>query len=204
MNNFSKLNELWNRGKVKEPIILLIGGYIGTGKSTFAKHVSENIDNITVLPTGIIRAIYQSIVSVDKYPEVFRHTYDFYNKTEALSSFIKQVSIVQKGIERIVSFAYSEKQHYIIEGNHITPAFCIELAKKYPVISIFFKVNDKQKYTQTIIGPTHFREFNQTQLDIIYFLHDYFVNETEKFKLPLFNFDQTTEAIKYIVKLLNV
>jgi 2-phosphoglycerate kinase len=204
MSNFSRFNELWNMGKIEKPMVLLIGGYIGTGKSTFAKYVSENINNTTVLPTGIIRAIYQTIVLEDKYPEVFSHTYDYVDKKEALANFVKQVSIIQNGIEKIVSFAFSEGQHFIIEGNHITPDFCLELAKKYPVISIFFKVSDKQRYRQTITGSTHFRKFNQTQLDIIYFLHDYFVSETKKHKLSLFNLDETKEAIKYIKEQLNV
>ena len=198
MKNFSKFNQLWNQGKIKNPLVLLIGGYIGTGKSTFAKQVSENIDNTTVLSTGILRAIYQSIMPVDKYPEVFRHTYDFYNKNEAFSYFTKQTSIVQKGIERIIAFAYSEKQHYIIEGNHVTPDFCVKMTEKYPVINVFFKVNNKEKYKKTITGSTHFRNLSDAQLNIVYFFHDYFVSEVGKHKLSIFNYDQTNEALKYV------
>jgi len=73
-----RYNELWEQGEVSKPVVFLIGGYAGTGKSTLAKEITNYFKNINVLPTGIIRSILREYVSKESNPYLYAHTYNLH------------------------------------------------------------------------------------------------------------------------------
>src|SRR3989338_750280 len=74
--NIQKYKEMWLQGKIDRPLIILIGGCAGTGKSTLAKQLLEQFPFSSILQTAAIRAILRTFISPDKNPFLYVHTYD--------------------------------------------------------------------------------------------------------------------------------
>jgi 2-phosphoglycerate kinase len=207
MDLFKYFNDKWVKYEIKYPLVILIGGHIGTGKSTFASLLAEKIKNINIISTGVIRAIYQSLLTREKFPELFYHSYNLYKlikdhrikkERASLVLFQKQIKIVQSGLNKIIAFAFSEKQHYIIEGNHITPQFTASIKNKFPIIGLFFKVTDESFYRRMVSSPTHLRILDDNTYLITRYIHNFFVKDAKKWQEPIFEYNQIRNAINYV------
>lgn len=205
-DGFSFFNKAWEEGKIKKPVIILIGGHIGTGKTTFAEMLKSKIPHSSLITTAIIRSILQSLIPENALPELHMHTYDFplRNKNakllqkEAIESFEVQAKAVDQGLKKLISFFESEKQLSIIEGNHILPSTVKKLQKRSNIISLFFKAPEDELYKKTISGQTHKREVSLEQFKIVRLIHDYLIFEAKRNKQILFCFGETKSAMDYI------
>lgn len=204
---FNRYNSLWKAGKISHPLVVLIGGHIGTGKSTFTKLLEQHITNICSVPTGVIRSIQQANSTKEDNPILFNHSFDLYklisdralsNKERAIIGFQHQSEMIQGAISNIIHFSKSEGQQYIIEGNHILPSFIFENINKKNIIYLFFKTTDIAAYKRLVSGPTHRRSLTNDQFNITRDIHDYIVDEAQRFHLPLFEYDQQEKALKYV------
>lgn len=212
---FREYVQLWKREKFDKPIIILIGGNIGTGKSTFAEVLRQKFVHCNVVPTGIIRSILQTLVSEAKSPELFYHTYDLpklYDGRKmstidkAIQGYEKQTRLVDKGIRSLVKFFESERQISIIEGNHILPSTTKELTKHINIIPVFFKNNDTNLYKETVSSSTHIRKLSKQQFAATKMIHDRIVKVAKKLDLPVFDIKEQSKALAYVgsrLKLLN-
>lgn len=206
---FRAYNEAWEVGKIEKPVSVLIGGHMGTGKSTFARAVEARLKNVNLLPTGIIRAIQQANTTPQEEPYLFAHSYqldqvnpdpDLTTEENALNGFKEQARIVEKAIVNILQFSESEGQQYIIDGNHVLPAFANKQIDKGNIITLFFHVPDLSQYLQMVSGPTHRRELTQEQLIISRYIHDFIVSQAEDHAQPLFAYNQSQRALKHIAQ----
>jgi 2-phosphoglycerate kinase len=203
MNNFDKYNNLLQKNLLKEPINVLIGGYIGTGKSTFATQIHKQLPYANILPTGIIRSVLQSVADRKAFGELFYHTFDLHKNHPKENMFVsskrgyrRQSELVMNAINKILQFSKSEGQQFIIEGNHIFP----DKSDLSNVIVIYFKTSDINKYYELISGPTHQRNFDETQLTIINHLQSFVIEYAKRHNFPVFEYDESSHALEYINK----
>lgn len=191
------------KNKVQKPVVILIGGYAGTGKSTLAKSLSQKNNDIVVLPTGIIRAILQLQSNGTESELLKTPSYNLATlaskskRDDAYSLFHKQAQLVSEAIKSTINFMAVERQSIIIEGNHILPDMYYEQPECL-VITIFLTVNDSTKHQKMLGGITHDRVFTKKQLATAEFLkHEIdkvIVNEHRQF------FDETQHdaAAEYV------
>src|SRR3989344_2549550 len=161
--NIQKYEEMWLQGTIDRPLVVIIGGYAGTGKSTLARKLSEQFPFASILPTGILRAVLRNFISREQNPFLYVHTYDLSalnTEGEDMSLYDKykvQAKPVAISVNKIVEFAATEKQQCIIEGNHILPEF-LPLEFSVILVEIYLKVSDIEMHRLTIAGPTHNRK----------------------------------------------
>ena len=206
VDGFSLYNKAWREGKIKKPVIILIGGHIGTGKTTFAEKIKERLPYASLLTTAIIRAILQSLTSEKQTPELFKHTYDLIQLEDprlsitkkAIQGYRKQAQAVDRGLRKLVTFFESEGQLSIIEGNHILPYTTKELCARSNIISLFFESPDIKIYRETVSGPTHRRKMTSQQFKITKIHHDYIIKEALRCKQTIFKFGDTQSALEYV------
>ncbi len=207
-DNIKKYNRLWKEGRFTIPVVILIGGAAGTGKSTLASKLVEEISNVNLMGTPIIRTLLKLFVTHSKNPYLYKHTFDLYpgnrknlKSVKLLEKYYNQQSEpIMEVTEQFLNFLSSEKQNYIIEGSNILP-------KQYSnhrdiiLIEIYMEVSDEKIHRKMFSGPTHNREISDNRFENLRLLHDYVIKQAKKMKKKTIDHDYNyLEVLEYIDK----
>jgi 2-phosphoglycerate kinase len=114
------------------PLVILIGGATGVGKSTIATHLAHRLGIVRVVATdGSIREVMRSMLSPELMPTL--HVSSFQTDTvvreptrrsDALvAGFREQTAAVSVGIEALITRAAGDGTSIVIEGVHVVPGF---------------------------------------------------------------------------------
>lgn len=114
------------------PLVILIGGATGVGKSTIATHLAHRLGIVRVVATdGSIREVMRSMLSAELMPTL--HVSSFQTDTvvreptrrsDALvAGFREQTAAVSVGIEALITRAAADGTSIVIEGVHVVPGF---------------------------------------------------------------------------------
>ena len=114
------------------PLVILIGGATGVGKSTIATHLAHRLGIVRVVATdGSIREVMRSMLSAELMPTL--HVSSFQTDTvvreptrrsDALvAGFREQTAAVSVGIEALIKRAAADGTSIVIEGVHVVPGF---------------------------------------------------------------------------------
>ena len=151
---------LWQSvGKLEKPIIILIGGSTGVGKSTIATILSNRLNITRVASTDAIREVMRASVSSEKLIGSLKgSSYNAYknltfppSETEpVILGFREQVLAVNVGIEAIIERNILEKSDIIIEGAHVVPGYLNlnQYSSRAIVQQIVISVPDKEVHKE--------------------------------------------------------
>ena len=103
--------------------IILIGGTAGTGKTTLAREICNELKLSHRLGTGFIREILRSYLDRDKFKELFTYTFRPDSQNDLINNFELQSKIICKAINDVIKRAHNEGTSIVIEGNHLLPKF---------------------------------------------------------------------------------
>jgi 2-phosphoglycerate kinase len=119
------------------PLVVVLGGATGVGKSTIATMLASRLGVTRVIPTDAIREVMRSMFTADLYPSLHTSSFDAAslvrhplpsNVDPVIIGFREQVSAVSVGIAALVQRAVEEGTDLIIEGAHAVPGF-VDLAR---------------------------------------------------------------------------
>jgi len=121
-----------NLAKLERPLIVLIGGTTGVGKSTLATQVAHRLGITRVTSTDIVRQVMRAFFAPGLMPEI---QYSSFDAAQAVrvplaewtdadeTGFVEQARSIAVGVDAIIDRAITEGQRIIIEGVHIVPGF---------------------------------------------------------------------------------
>lgn len=118
--------------KLKRPIIILLGGTTGVGKSTIAVEVAHRLAITRIVSTDSIREVMRTILSKDLMPTLYESTYVAYRGLRfpypslvdpLIVGFREQVSIVAVGVQAVIDRSVREASHLVVEGIHVVPGY---------------------------------------------------------------------------------
>lgn len=123
----------WQRARsLKQPLVILLGGATGVGKSTIATMLASRLGITRVIPTDAIREVMRAMFSPELLPTLQRSSFEasegFRHPLPAdvdptIAGFREQASALAVGIEALITRACDERTHMILEGAHIVPGF---------------------------------------------------------------------------------
>ena len=106
------------------PIILLIGGATGTGKSTVATEVAYRLGITRVSSTDFVRQTMRAFLTRRFMPSIHRSSFDLPEEDElrdVLGAFVEQTQNVLIGVRAVIDRALQEGWSLVLEGVHLVP-----------------------------------------------------------------------------------
>jgi 2-phosphoglycerate kinase len=106
------------------PLILLIGGATGTGKSTVATEVAYRLGITRVSSTDFVRQTMRAFLARDFMPSIHRSSFEVPESDElrdVLGSFVEQTQNVLIGVRAVIERALQEGWSLVLEGVHLVP-----------------------------------------------------------------------------------
>lgn len=111
------------------PLVVLIGGATGVGKSTVATSVGGRLGIVRIVSTDAIREVMRGIFTKEMMPSIHTSSFDVPSllpdppghEDPVIAGFRQQVQAVSVGIAQILRRAVLEGTDLIVEGAHLVP-----------------------------------------------------------------------------------
>jgi 2-phosphoglycerate kinase len=106
------------------PIILLIGGATGTGKSTVATEVAYRLGITRVTSTDFVRQTMRAFLSRKFMPSIHYSSFEVPGEGGlggAVEGFVEQTRNVLVGVRALIERALQEGWSLVLEGVHLVP-----------------------------------------------------------------------------------
>lgn len=119
--------EARRRGK---PIIVLLGGAPGVGKSSVAGEVGARLRISTVIPTDAVRQVMRQLVAETLAPMLHVSSFEAHQALRSpvppdhdpvIVGFQSQVDMVSTGVRGLIDRAIQEGTGLVVEGVHMVP-----------------------------------------------------------------------------------
>ena len=114
------------------PVVILIGGATGVGKSTIATQLAARLGIVRVVATDAIREVMRAMLSPELMPTLHVSSFQADRRcgspptrtADALVlGFREQTAAVSVGINALIERAAAEGTSIVIEGAHVVPGF---------------------------------------------------------------------------------
>lgn len=140
--------DVWREFQEPErPVIVLLGGTTGVGKTTIALEVARRLGISRVLSTDSIRQVMRIMLSPELMPAL--HTSSFTaqaalphligNEDAVTEGFLAQTSAVAVGVRAIIDRAVEENASLVLDGVALVPGL-IDLSRYDGKAHVFFQV----------------------------------------------------------------
>lgn len=107
----------WARlDRLDRPLIVMIGGAAGVGKSTIATMLAHRLGITRVIATDVVRQVLRAFFTSEAMPTVHHSAFEV-----TLDGFREQAELVGTGIAAIVQRACAENTPVVVEGVHTVP-----------------------------------------------------------------------------------
>ena len=208
------------------PLILLLGGTSGCGKSTIATMLASRLDIVRSQSTDMLREVMRTMMPEQLLPIL--HTSSFRAWTTLpgtgaemtgvsdnllVSGFRGQADLLTVAIEAVVKRALRERVSLILEGVHIQPAFMEQLVESDDaiIVPIMLGVMKRKQLHQRIRGrgrdaPQRRSERYLKHFDEIWRLQSYLLSGANKSGIPIVvNGDKEavfSEIMRHVIEVL--
>ena len=144
----------WQRAQDRPvPLIVLIGGTTGVGKSTVATTVASRLGIVRIVSTDAIREVMRGIFTEAMMPSLHASSFDVSrvvpdlpgNADPTITGFRQQVQAVSVGVSQVIRRAVVEGTDVIVEGAHLVPgATQLPGADEAVIAPMVITVDDEQ------------------------------------------------------------
>jgi len=127
-----RYRKLYEIGKLDRPLIVMIGGTTGVGKSTIAAEVAHRLGITRIISTDSIRQVMRGIFSRDLMPAIYESSFDAWRglrvpvphgANPVIVGFREQTAVVATGIKSLIERSVLEGVSTVIEGVHLVPGY---------------------------------------------------------------------------------
>ena len=199
------------------PVILLVGGGTGTGKSTVATEVAYRLGITRVTSTDFVRQTMRAFFSKEFMPSIHYSSFEAglgLSKAEeeesgdaALLGFLDQTRNVLTGVDAALQRALDEGWSMVLEGVHLVPGMIATELRDALVVHCVLAIEDEE------IHRTHFWIRDETSdgvrpsdrylsgLPEIRMIQEYVLDRAARFDVPVIQNESQSDAIGAVMNL---
>jgi len=125
------------------PLIILLGGATGVGKSTIATQLATRLGITRVVSTDAVRQVLRSAFTAEMFPTLYASSFDAgeavrqpipHSGDRLIIGFREQAAAVAVGAQALIDRAIEESTDIILEGAHLVPGFLESIESEDAVI----------------------------------------------------------------------
>jgi len=201
------------------PLVLLIGGTTGSGKSTIGAEIAHRLNIIRTQSTDLLREVMRLMVPERLLPALHTSSFSAWKTLPATDQaheptlngdfeqgFLIQASQVGVAIEGVVGRAETEQISLILEGVHVHPALQNGIRTKSSVIvvPVLLAVLKRKQLRKQLKGRGHQVSTRRAErylehFDEIWHLQSFLLREADRFNIPIISNTDQDETIRSIM-----
>jgi 2-phosphoglycerate kinase len=187
------------------PLIFLLGGTAGCGKSTTATMLASRLDIVRTQSTDMLREVMRTMIPKQLMPVLHTSSFAAWSAlpgqpanivevpdTLLIHGYRSQADLLSVAIEAVIQRALRERVSLILEGVHIHPAFVEKLktGSDAVVIPIMLGVLKRKQLQRRIRGrstdvPQRRAERYLKHFDEIWRLQSHLLSEADRANIPI-------------------
>ncbi len=187
-----------------KPLLILIGGTVGCGKSTMATTLAHRLDIVRIQSTDMLREVMRVMLAERLLPILHHSSFNAWRAlpfadepTASLETLIaegyqSQAELLAVAGDAVLNRARTEKVALILEGVHIQPAFGealrgVDDAVVIPVVLAVLKQKELRKRIQGrgVLAPRRRARRYLKEFDAIWRLQSFLLSEADRFDVPI-------------------
>ncbi|RMF79034.1 MAG: hypothetical protein D6739_11295 [Nitrospirae bacterium] len=207
---------VWRRfHRSGRPLILLVGGATGSGKSTVAAEVAYRLGLVRSQSTDMLREVMRLMLSPELLPTLYRSTYNAWevlpgerSRDRVIEGFYAQLQTVRVAIHATLRRAVTEMVHMVIDGVHcLAPALDLAPFQKEAVVvpvmlAVLEKAELKEHFTRrTDAAPQRQRDRYLAHFDEIWQIQSHLLEVSDQAGVPIVPSHEVGETVQGVIDL---
>ena len=200
------------------PLIFMIGGTAGCGKSTTATDLASRLNIVRTQSTDMLREVMRAMVPRHLQPMLYESSYTAWKKLPhsndhqmtqeelLIDGYCTQADIMSVAIKAVIQRALRENVSLILEGVHVHPAYVENLveSKDAVVIPIMLGVIKRKKLQRRISGrstkvPQRRAAKYLEHFESIWGLQTYLLSEADRVNCTIIINDSRDDILREIM-----
>ncbi len=213
--NYLVWKEFIRSGK---PLLLLIGGATGSGKSTIATEIAHSLNIVRTQSTDMLREVMRIMIPPKLLPALHTSSFNAWSTLPniqdkkspgdkvLMDGFTMQSEFISVSAEAVLSRALKERVSLILEGIHIQPGFLekVPVASDASVVMIMLAVLKQGQLKRQIRGrgdkvPGRRAKRYLKNFDEIWSIQSYLLGEADRCEIPIVVNDDKEKATREIM-----
>ncbi|MDZ4180609.1 MAG: 2-phosphoglycerate kinase, partial [Coriobacteriia bacterium] len=151
-----RYRQLYELSKLEKPLIVMLGGTTGVGKSTIATEVAHRLGITRIVSTDSIREVMRGIFTRDLMPAIHESAFNAWRglrvpvphgTNPAIVGFREQTAVVTTGVQALIDRSVLEGDSLVLEGIHLVPGYIErEHFKNARVVQLVIAVDDEDAH----------------------------------------------------------
>lgn len=202
------------------PLLVLIGGAPGTGKSTIATEVASRLGIFRTQSTDMLREVMRMMLPERLLPVLHRSSFDAYKslstdrsnadlESRIVLGYHNQTDLLVVPSEAVVQRAIRERVSLVLEGVHVGSTLVDRLpaVEDVVVVPIMLAVLKRQQLKQRIRGrggavPRRRAERYLQNFDAIWQLQSQLLDEADRTGIPMVTNDDKENTVREIMRII--
>jgi 2-phosphoglycerate kinase len=210
-----RLRRLADLQALDVPLIIMIGGSTGTGKSTVAAEVAHRLGITRVASTDFIRQTMRAFFSPEFMPTIHYSSFEAGQGIDAevtgdptIVGFIDQCRHVCVGVEAAVRRSLTEGWSMVLEGVHLVPGLLPTVLEGALIVQVVIEIADEDVHRvhfhirDATTGGVRAMDKYLEQMDAIRRVQTYVVGRAKREGVPVVenaNVDRTIDQVIELV-----
>lgn len=202
-----------------KPLVLLVGGATGCGKSTISSELAHRLDIVRTQSTDMLREVMRLMIPPRLLPVLHTSTFNAWQalatqgdqpvglETHLIEGYLTQSEHVGVGIDGVMKRAERERVSLILEGVHVHPSLQARLIEQFDgiVVPVVLAVMKRNQLKERLKGrgqrvASRRAERYLTYFNAIWQLQSYLLDEADRKQIPIVLNEDEEQAIRGVME----